>query len=162
MLWVILFFAAGMVLIFSEFFLPGGILGIIGGLLILTSTALGYQAAPDYFLFILVGELLGAALCIGLGFWVLTQTKASSLLALDHTLTQESGYVSAESDLKLLGQEGVAMTALRPAGSARIGEERIDVVSDGTFLEEGTRIVVVEVKGSRVVVEAAPVSSTEQ
>lgn len=162
MLWVILFFIAGMVLIFTEFFLPGGILGAIGGLLILVSIALGYQTAGDYFLFVIVGELIGAALAIGLGFWVLTQTKASTLLALDHAQTQESGYVSAESDLSLLHQEGTALTALRPAGVMLLGKQRIDVVSDGTFLEEGTRLIVVQVQGSRVVVEAAPVSTTEQ
>ena len=62
--------------------------------------------------------------------------------------------MSAEADLSLLGQEGTALTALRPSGTVVFGKQRIDVVTDGTFLEEGTRIVVVQVQGSRVVVEA--------
>ncbi|MGB4213854.1 MAG: NfeD family protein [Dethiobacteria bacterium] len=45
------------------------------------------------------------------------------------------------------------MTPLRPAGSARIGERRIDVVSEGEFIAAGVPVKVVLVEGSRVVVQ---------
>jgi membrane-bound serine protease (ClpP class) len=41
---------------------------------------------------------------------------------------------------------------LRPGGTARIGERRVDVVTRGEFLEPGTPLVVVEIEGNRVVV----------
>ena len=44
---------------------------------------------------------------------------------------------------------------LRPSGSVAIGEEWIDAVSAGGFIEEGTAVQVVEVAGNRVVVEPA-------
>ncbi|HQM99976.1 MAG TPA: NfeD family protein, partial [Candidatus Hydrogenedentes bacterium] len=67
--------------------------------------------------------------------------------------TAESGYVSAASDLGLLHREAVVLTALRPSGTINTGDKRIDAVSNGIFIEEGTRVRIVEVHGSRVVVE---------
>ena len=54
---------------------------------------------------------------------------------------------------ELVGQEGSALTDLRPSGTAQFGEKRQDVVTDGKFVEKGTKVKVLEVEGSRVVVE---------
>ena len=51
-----------------------------------------------------------------------------------------------------VGETGRALTPLRPAGTARIGESRVDVTSVAEFLEEGAEVVVVAVDGMRVVV----------
>lgn len=151
--WVLLFFIAGMVLIISEFFLPGGVLGAIGGMLVVVSGILGVYAYPDYGLFIIIGEVIGVAICVVLGLYILTRTRAASLLTLEHAQTQDAGYVSAASDLTLMNKVGVVLTALRPSGTIKIGEKRIDAVSDGVFISEGARVQVVEIHGSRVVVE---------
>jgi membrane-bound serine protease (ClpP class) len=50
------------------------------------------------------------------------------------------------------GDEGVAHTTLRPAGKAVFGGALVDVMSDGEFVEPGTRVVVLEVRGDQVVV----------
>jgi membrane-bound serine protease (ClpP class) len=53
-----------------------------------------------------------------------------------------------------IGQVGTAETDLRPAGIAHFGDQRESVVADGEFLIAGTPIRVVDIHGSRVVVEA--------
>jgi membrane-bound serine protease (ClpP class) len=57
-----------------------------------------------------------------------------------------------ERDRSLVGRQGTAMTVLRPAGKARIGEDYVDVVSDGPFISSGRPIEVIAVSGNRVVV----------
>ena len=151
--WMLLFLVAGMALIISEFFLPGAILGGLGVLLVLISTVLGVYSYPGYGVFIVIGELVGVCICALLGFLLLTRTRAGSFLRLGHAQTAESGYVSAASDLGLLHREAVVLTALRPSGTIKSGDKRIDAVSNGIFIEEGTRVRIVEVHGSRVVVE---------
>ena len=54
-----------------------------------------------------------------------------------------------------IGDEGMAKTVLRPAGTAAFGAALIDVVTDGEFVEPGTRVRVASIEGERVVVEAA-------
>jgi membrane-bound serine protease (ClpP class) len=57
-----------------------------------------------------------------------------------------------ERDHALVGKQGIAMTVLRPAGKAQIGDEFVDVVSDGPFISVGRKIEVVDVSGNRVIV----------
>jgi len=52
----------------------------------------------------------------------------------------------------LVGQEGTALTVLRPAGKAKIHGRMIDVVSEGPFIPAESRLEVIEVSGNRVVV----------
>lgn len=51
------------------------------------------------------------------------------------------------------GETGTVYSTLRPGGKARIGEFLVDVVTEGTFVEEGETIRVLSVSGARVVVE---------
>jgi membrane-bound serine protease (ClpP class) len=60
---------------------------------------------------------------------------------------------------ELMGHEGVALTYLRPSGTAQFGERRIDVVTDGKFVEEGTKVRVIKVNGFVVLVE--PVAAVQ-
>ncbi len=59
--------------------------------------------------------------------------------------------LSDEEDL--VGQRGHAVTTLRPAGKARIGEKLWDVVSEGPFIPEGAQIEVLQKSGNHVVVK---------
>lgn len=51
-----------------------------------------------------------------------------------------------------VGDWGIAESLLRPAGRATFNGQSIDVVSDGSFLDPGTQIRVVEISGNRIVV----------
>lgn len=63
------------------------------------------------------------------------------------------GYTSRANLSELLGAEGIAVTTLRPAGTAEINGKRVDVVTDSEYIEHGKPIVVSAVEGMRVVVK---------
>ena len=52
-----------------------------------------------------------------------------------------------------VGDWGQAESVLRPSGRARFGRHSVDVVSDGTFIEPGDQVRVLEIEGNRIVVE---------
>jgi len=52
-----------------------------------------------------------------------------------------------------IGQTGEVVSPLRPAGKARFGDSIVDVVSDGAFIEKGSRVQVAEVHGNLVIVK---------
>ncbi len=58
-----------------------------------------------------------------------------------------------------VGEDGVAVTALRPSGVVRLGDRKIDVVTRGGFVEAGAPVRVVEVSGNRVIVRALETAS---
>jgi membrane-bound serine protease (ClpP class) len=78
-------------------------------------------------------------------------------LVLATNMRADLGYASPPAhDRSYLGQSGTALSPLRPAGIADIGGDRVDVVSDGGFIEPGRRIHVTHVDGNRVVVRQVP------
>jgi membrane-bound serine protease (ClpP class) len=58
------------------------------------------------------------------------------------------------------GERGVALSPLRPAGSAEVAGRVVDVVTEGEYADAGTPVVVVAVEGPRVVVRPARGSGT--
>lgn len=51
------------------------------------------------------------------------------------------------------GQEGVAVSSLRPSGKADIGGKLIEVNTLGNFVESGTRLRIIRVENNRIIVE---------
>lgn len=151
--WMLLLFILGMTMILAEFLLPGGVLGVLGACAMVGSTIIGVMTFPDYAVLIIFGEVLSACAMILFGLWMLSNTKAGSLLRLEETMDEASGYTNTVSNTALIGQQGVVLTALRPAGTIIIGDDRIDAVSDASFIDKDAAVVVTEVEGSRVVVE---------
>lgn len=64
----------------------------------------------------------------------------------------ESGYVSNKNRLELLGKEAITSTPLRPAGAIMLDGERIDVVSEGGYIDARKTVIIIKVEGPRIVV----------
>jgi len=52
-----------------------------------------------------------------------------------------------------VGNVGEVTSTLRPTGKARFGDAVVDVVATAEFLEKGTKVVIIEIHGNRVVVK---------
>ncbi|MCA1031800.1 nodulation protein NfeD [Bacillus timonensis] len=151
----IILFIVGIVLILLEFFVPGGILGLIGFGSILTSL---FIATDD------VGHM-AMSLLIAIGVTIIASIilfkvfgKRISLfkkIILSDSTNTESGYISSTNRKELIGTEGFALTSLRPSGTALINNERVDVVTEGSYIEKNKKIVVIKTEGSRIVVREA-------
>jgi membrane-bound ClpP family serine protease len=57
----------------------------------------------------------------------------------------------------LLGIVGTARTQLTPSGKAMIGDELVDVISDGVMIPKGSHVRVVDVSGNHIIVEPVDV-----
>jgi membrane-bound serine protease (ClpP class) len=141
------------------FIIPGfGVAGIVGLLAIVASMVLammgGYPTTGDVAQALAV---LGASLFITAAViyaWLrhLPNSGRFSGLLLKGAGHREAGFTTAPSRPELVGRDGTALTDLRPAGTARIGDERVDVVTEGEYVSQGTRIQVVRSEGYRHVV----------
>ena len=153
-MWItVILFVAGIALIVSEFVVPGAILGVLGGLLLIASTAYGWYTFPQYGVFIALAELAGLGASILVGMYLMANTRVSAFMTQRGEMSAEAGYLAPMEDPALIGQEGEAFTYLRPAGWIMVAGRRVDAVSEGHFIEKGTRVRVIDVEGHRVVVE---------
>jgi len=142
----------GMALIIVEVFLPGfGLPGISG----ITLVGVGV---------VLIGMHFGAPMAVGvllvliavlavLISWVLRQVvhgKTNTELFL-----KEKGEYELHEDMQVLvGKIGVTMSVLRPAGIGDFDGVRLNVVTEGGFIEKDVPIQIVRVDGSKIVVRA--------
>ena len=143
------------------FILPGfGVAGVLGVLAIVTSMVLAmigrHPSTGDVAQALAV---LGASLFITLAViyaWLrhLPNSGRFSGLLLRGAVHKSQGFVSAPNRGDLVGRDGVAVTDLRPSGTARVGEERLDVVTEGEYVPQGSRVQVVQSDGYRHVVRA--------
>lgn len=56
-------------------------------------------------------------------------------------------------DAVRVGEVGEVISKLRPVGRAKFGDIIVDVVATAEFLDKGTRVEIIEVRGNRVVVK---------
>lgn len=151
---------AGIVLLGLELFvIPGfGIAGVLGLLGLSAGLALSMVGAGVNSVAVIAAATrtllsLGAAI---LGLALLMRFAPRLPFANRMVLTATLGRQVREDPHavrpSLAGQHGVTLSPLRPAGVALMGGARIDVVSEGTFIEAGEHVEVVREEGHRVVV----------
>lgn len=158
---VALIFVIGLALIVLEVFvIPGfGVAGILGLILMLASVFYTFFQSTDdvniALLWLSISIILTSVLAI-IATIFLPKSAPFQHLALSTVMSTEQGYHSAGSQdfESFIGKTGVALTPLRPAGTARIDNKRLDVVTVGDFIAQNTRVKVLEVEGSKISVES--------
>ncbi|MGY4690355.1 NfeD family protein [Salibacterium sp. K-3] len=144
--------AAGLVLLAVELFIPGfGIFGLLGAAAFIGSLFFASYSTLNIAVSIVIALLLSVVTVIIL-FSVLKKRGPAKRFVLEDSVAADEGFISNESRLELIGSTGKSLTPLRPSGSILLGEERLDVVSEGGYIEKGQKVKIVEAAGSRIVV----------
>ncbi len=156
---VILLGVGLLALAIEVFVLPGfGAAGLLGALAVAAAVVLamvgGSPSTGDVTQALIV---LGASVAITVAVayaWIrhLPNSGRFAGLILRGGSQQADGYIAAAPRHDLVGQDGIAMTDLRPAGTAQIGQERVDVVTEGEYVPQGRTVRVVRSEGYRHVV----------
>ncbi|MCC8435633.1 nodulation protein NfeD [Brevibacillus sp. M2.1A] len=144
-------FVIGILLMLLEIFLPGGIVGAIGFLSIVTGLVMAAYDTKQGLASLGVAALITAIVT----FLLVKKYGVKGLFSkfvLGETQSNEEGYVAPRDQRELEGKSGIALTPLRPAGVVKVEGKRVDAVSVGGFIEAGTAITVVQVEGTRIVV----------
>lgn len=168
---VLLFILGVLLLLMEVVVIPGfGIVGLSGIVLMICALGLvalghwprspGEWIAYGHAVVPFGWSIAGAIAIVALFFRFLPGIPVLNHLLLhpDRPAEQETAGTAiyeGERFQALLGQTGLATTNLRPAGIVRIDGALIDVVSDGTYIGSGSRVVVTRVEGNRVVVRQA-------
>ncbi len=149
----VFFFILGVLLLALELFVPSfGILGILGALALFRAVLMSFE---DSFTAV-VCMLTALALAVIVVTAVARRFRDRGIwnrFVLRDRLTSEEGFLPAASKEQLLGQRGITITPLRPAGIVEIGGERIDVVTSGEFIAQHAAVRVSRVEGTRVIVK---------
>src|SRR5437899_1974739 len=147
---VVTLILVGAALLLLETVLPGMVAGIIGFGFVVAGVVVAYLnfdgRTANFILLAVVVGLTAGALC---WFKFFPESRVGKLFISQGTV----GNIGTEKP-ELLQKTGVALTPLRPSGTASINGKRVDVLTEGPFVDKGAAIRVVAVEGMRVVVRA--------
>jgi Membrane-bound serine protease (ClpP class) len=150
-------FVAGIGLLTVEVFLPGfGLPGISGVILCAVSigvTWANFGGMAALGITIVVLAVIAIAVSIALRS-ASNGRLAKSGIFLKDTESLEEGYSASEDLMVFLGREGVTTTVMRPTGIAEFDGVRLNVMTDGDFMAANTKVKIVSVEGSRIVVKS--------
>ena len=140
-------------LLFAESIAPGfGVFGVSGIVLLIASTVLTLMYVE--FGIILVACEFGI---IGGGLYLFFRRAKKKLygnqIILKETLKEDTAGMIDPTDY--LGKTGITKTSLRPSGIAEIGGVSLEVVADGVYISENTRVIVKEISGNKLIVKQA-------
>jgi membrane-bound serine protease (ClpP class) len=158
----ILVFALGVILLLVEIFIiPGfGIVGMLGIIFMISGLFLGLL--PDSFMkdsgFIsiaiiqLAGTFVATAITIYILAKILPKSKTFNKMILNEALETKSIHSNRTEYEKMVGMSGKSVTDLRPSGTGYVDGNRVDVVTEGDYINRDTEIIVKRVEGAKIVV----------
>lgn len=132
----------GLVLVGCEVFVPGGILGVLGAVVLLVAVVTAFK---DYGLlggtmtFIAVLVLLVTTLF--LEFKILPKTHLGRRLFLSKKIDGQSYQISTNSTL--IGKRAEALTVLAPSGKVKVEGRILEAISQDGFINKGTVLQIV-------------------
>jgi membrane-bound serine protease (ClpP class) len=169
--WVVVFLVGVALIVVELFVYPGTVaLGLLGTLLMLAALIMAMvdvypsqghdwlPAMPTLDKFELpFRHLLIATIGGGIGIWVasryLPKTSFYRAVVSSSASGVKSEAVLAEQRRTRLGQIGTTISALRPGGKARFGEDVIDVISQGEMVPKDSAVRVIGYSGTEALVE---------
>ena len=156
--WAILLLAFGLGLIVLEMFVPsGGVIGFISLAAVVTSIIMAFRYSEYTGIGFMAAAILGTPLLIALLFkwWPNTPLGRRILLTVPN-----GDDVLPDGDLRkqmkaLVGKLGTAKAMMLPGGPVAVEGHTYDALSEGTAIQAGETVRVVEIRGTRIVVRPA-------
>lgn len=145
----------GLGLVIFEMFHPGiSIPGIAGGILLLIGVILSARTPMDAIVLLLIlFAILGIFLTVVLHS--ATRGHLSRVMVLSESLSKEPKAAAYDDMAYFMGKEGYTLTPLRPSGMADFEGVRLDVISEGEFIDKDVTIQIIRMDGRKIVVKEA-------
>jgi membrane-bound ClpP family serine protease len=132
----------GLILILLEFYVPGTIMGILGGISILTGILLFASQTSSLIAIILF--VLGTAIAVGglirFAIWRIVHAKPQYSIYSDK---DQEGYQASSYDKNAIGKTGIVIADLKPGGYILIEGRQHAAISVGGYIPKGEHVVVV-------------------
>lgn len=143
--------ALGLFFIYIEFYIPGMVMGICGGLLLIASLFLFIISSTSYVyslgFFILILLLLFALIKFAL--WHIPRIKPGNSIYLK---SDQEGYLASTFDKEAIGKEGIVLTDLKPGGYIEVDKKQHAAISLSGYMSAGEKVIVLRGEGDSLIV----------
>lgn len=136
-------------LVVEIIFIPGTtFVGFVGIALMIGAGVMSFQYFGSEVGWVTVGCI---ALTSGLVLYFSFKSKVWGRFALKSAM--KSTVNEGETKALAIGQEGIALSALRPVGRAEWDFKTYEVKTQGEYVERGTKIRIIKISSNQIIVE---------
>lgn len=147
----ILFFL-GLLLILIEFYLPGGIMGVLGGSALIASVILFAQTNEWWAVLLFVlAEVICVGLLIRFAMWRIVHAKPGYSIYLHK---DQEGYQASSFDATAIGKIGVVMSDLKPGGYIVVDGKQHQAISLTGYCVRGESVLVISGQEESLIVKS--------
>lgn len=142
MITAILLLILGLLFIFIEFYLPGGVMAIIGALALAASIiffAIASQSVAESFFYTLF-VLVCVGLLIRYTLRKIPRQKSGYSIYLDK---DQEGYRASEYDPAAIGKTGVVIADLKPGGYIIVEGTKHQAISQSGYISQGEKVDII-------------------
>lgn len=154
LIWGLGFLGLGLLMVVIDMFVPTfGVLSLVAAGCGITGVVILFNHSVTWGLVGAACVLVGGPAAFFFGLQIMPKTPLGRRLvlgAMDDDGEDRPPPVEADPYKAMVGQEGVVVTDLRPVGVIRIGEERLDALSETTVIRSGSKVKVVGVVDGRL------------
>lgn len=142
----------GLILVYCEFFVPGGVMGTIGAILLISSFFFFSSATDSWILITLfiMTEVTLVILMIRFALKVIQSSESDNSLYLK---TDQAEFKRPHVPLPEIDEQGTALTDLYPSGYILVNDKKYPASSKHGYIDKGDSIKVIERKNSFVYVK---------
>lgn len=132
----------GLFLILVEFYIPGAIMGILGGISILTGIILFASQTSSLTAIVLfvVGSAIAIGLLIRFAIWRIVHAKPEYSI---YSEDDQAGYQASSYDKSAIGKTGIVINDLKPGGYILIDGQQHAAISLAGYITKGEHVIVV-------------------
>lgn len=155
----ILLVILGLVLILFEFYLPGAVLGILGGISILIGIVLFASQSSSLIaiLLFIVITAISTGLLIRFAIWSIVNTKSSYSV---YSNDNQEGYQASSYDEKAIGKTGVVIADLKPGGFILVEGHQYPAISISGYIKKGEHVSIIGGQEQSLMVKQLSSNST--
>jgi membrane-bound ClpP family serine protease len=147
LLWIL-----GLVLIFIEFYVPGAVMGIAGGIFVFVGILLFalQSSSPWATIFYLLANIASVVLIIKFVIKRIKHANPSYSIYSNHS---QEGYVASSYEKQAIGKVGVVLSDLKPGGYILIEGEQHQAISQSGYIIKGTEVLVLSGQEESLIVK---------
>ncbi len=153
----------GFALVAAEVFFPSaGVLSLLAGSALIGSIVMGFAEGMMLGWTLLGAVLIGLPLVVVSAFRLFPRTPMGRRMVMGGATWEKEERAAVEHGAeRFVGCRGVASSALRPAGIASFGGQRVDVITRGEHIPSGQDVLALRFEANRLVVESAPAQTSD-
>lgn len=142
----------GLLMIFLEFYLPGAILGIIGGGLVLSAVVVFAYLSDSLIATVLFffGSLIAVLGLIRFTLWRIPRGKPESSI---YSGSAQNGYLASTFDKTAVGKKGKVVSDLKPGGYISVEGNVHQALSVSGYISKGEKVDIIGGEGESLVVQ---------